>query len=143
LKVTNGLTYSFQEDEIPLLRRELGHGIKSGWDERGLARPRLLFAMLQAAARAEHEKPQVRPGDRTAGFGGAPILPASGQPDTWLTTSEAGGLAGCSQSFMCRVVRRGDVDASRGPGGAWRVDISSLNAWIVSRRRKESDRKAA
>jgi hypothetical protein len=150
LEVTNGLSFSFEGDEIPLLRRELGHGIKWGWDERGRARPRLLFAMLQAAARAERESSQVTAGSGTDEFRDEVFLPASDQPDTWLTIAQAASLAGVSQSFMRRVARRGRADGADGvdawqaaPGAPWRVDIAGLNAWIVSRRRKERDHRAA
>lgn len=145
MDVTKGLNFSVAEDDFALLRREIGHGIRWGWDERGLARPRLLYAMLQALARAEGEKSQVTGGRGTARFCDDPLLPESEQPDTWLTIAEAASLAAVSQSFMRRLAREGhDVHAwQAAPGAPWRVDIASLAAWIVSRRRKEQDRRVA
>ena len=47
-----------------------------------------------------------------------------------------------STGYLRRLIRQGDVEASRDRRGAYLVHMDSLAAWL-SRRRKERDRKAA
>jgi hypothetical protein len=144
LEVVNGLTFSFTQDEVTVLRRQVAEALKFGYVVRGRQLPRLLAEVGRELACASQcrENPQASLANGTAGFRDAPSLSVSEQP-VRLTVKEAACLAKVSEGYMRRLIRRGDVEAIRGYRGAWQVDISSAGAWIASQRRKERDRKAA
>lgn len=71
-----------------------------------------------------------------------PHPPPSDQTPVWLTSSEAAGVAKISESYVRRLARRGDVEATRsGQGGAWMIDAATLQVWLSGR--TEPDRKAS
>lgn len=54
-------------------------------------------------------------------------------PEDWLSTRKAARLAGVSPSYLCRVVRRGDVTARRQRGGGFEIAAASLAVWLGRR----------
>lgn len=123
--------------------RMLSEAIRYGYSARGWPVPPLLAEWRRLLARSAQDRVNWQAAGG-AGPGevcdGAPA-PFSDQPAR-LTVKEAANLAEVSEGHMRRLIRRGDVEASRGHRSAWAVDIPSLAAWISSRR-KEHDRKAA
>lgn len=141
--VPAGLLPVMTPSEADVLGRQLGEAIRWGYTARGWQVPPLLAEWRRILARAaqDHPYPQVSAGDVPSGFRDDTTVPASEQP-VRLTATEAANLAGVSEGYMRRLIRRGDVEASRGRRGAWAVDISSLAAWI-SQRREERNSKVA
>ena len=144
LEVVNGLTFSFTQDEVTVLRRQVAEALKFGYVVRGRELPRLLAEVGRELACADlsRENSQVSVPNGTAGFRDETPLSVSDQP-VRLTVKEAACLARVSEGYMRRLIRRGDVEAIRGHRGAWAVDIPSASVWIASQRRKEHERKAA
>ena len=67
-----------------------------------------------------------------AEFRTGPDLAAWPQP-VHLTVKEAATVAELSEGYVRRVIRRGDVEASRGPRG-YTLTADSLAAWLSRRR---------
>lgn len=140
------------EGDAAALGPQLVQAIRLAFVARGAPPPRLLLDLSEeinrAAGRSARTEPmavspQVSAGCGTAELPAAPDRPSSGQPVGLMTAIEAAEVAQCSASYIRRVIRRGDVQASRDRYGMWRVDPADLAAWLIQRRRKENERKAA
>ena len=130
------------QDEAEALGGELAEALRIAHRARGQHPPARLEAFsgrLNAAARAA--RGQV-PGQASGGPGpargrSARPLPASDQPAT-LTVAQAAVLAEVDPRTVRKWLARRQVEAARGPKGAYRVDIASLAAWISQRRKEDS-----
>ena len=118
---------------------------------RGLPTPTelLTFANRFGAAVQDSASSAQAPQMPTSGLRGtserfrSEPFPSSFAEPVRLSVREAANLANCSEGYMRRCCRRGDVQALQGHRG-WAVDIASLATWISARHRKEHDnRKAA
>jgi hypothetical protein len=114
---------------------------------RGAAPPRHLLDLADEVSRAARAAAEFRPSAQVTGrpgtgrFRSGPTSRACEQPE-WLSVREAARVAKVSDSYVRRLARRRDVEASRGRSGAWLIDANSLTAWADSRNRKECKRKA-
>ncbi|HMH76886.1 MAG TPA: helix-turn-helix domain-containing protein [Candidatus Udaeobacter sp.] len=50
-----------------------------------------------------------------------------------LTTAQAARIAGCSPTYLRRVIHRGELHGTRGRGGGYLVTPAALAAWVVGR----------
>lgn len=135
------------EGDAAALARQLVQVIQLGYVRRGAQPPRLLLDFASAVSRAARgsatpepqraASPQVTAGRGTAELPASADPSWSGQPVGLLTASEAARTAGVSASYLRRVIRRGDVQASQDRWGVWHVDPDGLAAWCGQRRRKE------
>jgi hypothetical protein len=134
------------QDEATALGRQLGETLRLAYRSRGQV-PSLLTAFagrLNAAARAARGRvpAQVSTGCGPAGGRSGAPLPVSDQPVT-LTVAQAAVLAEVDARTVRKWIARRQVEAARGPGGAYEVDIASLALRISERRREDSYPKAA
>jgi hypothetical protein len=135
------------QDEATALGRQLAETLRLAYRSRGQMPPSLLTAFadrLSTAARAA--RGQV-PAQVTAGGGpgkgrSGPPLPVSEQPAT-LTVDQAAVLAEVDPRTVRKWIARREVEAARGPRGAYRVDIASLGLWISEHRKGDCYPKAA
>lgn len=58
---------------------------------------------------------------------------AAWSPEDWLSTRKAARLAGVSPSYLCRVVRRGEVSVRVQRGGGYEIYAASLAVWLGRR----------
>lgn len=137
----------FTEDDAAVLARQFGRALQLAYGAPGRPAPpeRLLdFArqLSEAAGSAgSAQNPRSAPGAEPDRFRTGQFLPLSAQPET-LTVTEAAGAAEVSTGYMRRLIRRGDVTASRDRRSAYLVNTASLVQW-ASGRRKERAQKAA
>jgi excisionase family DNA binding protein len=147
LSIHPGPLVTIERDVCVPLGRHLVEAIRL-YLARGIPPPKLLIDHADEVNQAARsfagfrEEPQVSPARETVEASQGAILPGLPQPD-WLTASEAARLAGCSVQWMRKCLRGGDLTGSRGAGSAWRIDPAELDAWLVGRRRKENEQKAA
>jgi hypothetical protein len=135
------------QDEATALGGQLAAMLKTAYRGYGHAAPSLLEAFsgrLNAAARAARGQDAVQ---ASTGYGpargrSAPPLPVSDQPVT-LTVTQAAVLAEVDARTIRKWIARRQVEAARGPGGAYGVDIASLGLWISERRKGDCYPKAA
>jgi excisionase family DNA binding protein len=130
-------------DEADAAGRMLGEAIKFGYLARGWPVPPLLAEWRRKLASTAQDRltSQVTGGVGTGEDREGDRVQGSEEPAR-LTVQEAGNLTGLSEGYVRKLIRRGAVDAVRGQGSAWAVDIASLAVWI-RQRRKERDHKAA
>ena len=149
MDVLTGPAVVLDRDDCTLLARQLVEAIRSGYTARGRPPPERLLDLanqvstVARGAAGETTSGQLGPRPGTVPCWDAGLAPSWGQPAEGLMIPEAAALAGVCESLVRLWCRRGDVQASRGPRGAWKVDIASLAAVIAVRRRKEHERKAA
>ncbi len=148
MEVLGGPVVVLDGADCAVLGRQLVEALRLGYVARGAAPPRALLDFADQVNRADRSSasgsawacrsgPVAEP--RNPPAAGGP--PSSGQPV--LTATEAARAAEVSAGYLRRVLRRGDVEASRGgPRGSWLVHTDSLAAWI-GQRREETKRKAA
>lgn len=147
MEVLSGpVVVTLSQDDAATLGGQLAEALKLAYRARGQMPPSLLTAFsdrLNVAARAVRGQfpPQASMGRGPSGGQCGPPLPVSDQPAT-LTVALAAALAEVDPRTVRKWIARREVDASRGPRGAWRVDIASLASWINARR-KETELKAA
>jgi hypothetical protein len=127
------------QDEAMALGRQLAETLRLAHRSRGQAPPALLTAFsdrLSAAARAAQGRvpAQASTGSGPAGGRCGPPLPVSEKPVT-LTVGQAAVLAEVDARTVRKWIARRQVEAARGPGGAYEVDIASLGLWISEHRK--------
>lgn len=72
----------------------------------------------------------------TGGFRDGPVG-ASYEASEWLTTPEAANILSVSESYVRRLLRRGELAGSRmGGKGTWIVDAGSVAVWKAEHLRK-------
>ena len=54
---------------------------------------------------------------------------------TWLTPAQAASLLGISRSKLYSLIRTHDIPAAPLPGRGYRINSTSLDAWLKSRER--------
>jgi hypothetical protein len=131
-----------------ILARQLVEAIRLGYTVRSRPPPERLLDFANEVSRVARSAAscratvQVRP--RRDAAERRDVAPGrdSDQP-VRLTIQEAAALAQVGESQARLWCRRGDVQASRGPRGAWEIDLVSLVAVMSARHRKEGYRKAA
>jgi hypothetical protein len=134
-------------DEAEAVGRELAETLRLAHRARGQMPPARLTAFsdrLNAAARAASGRVSAQASTATgppAGRCGAP-LPVSDQPVT-LTVAQAAVLAEVDPRTVRKWIARRQVEAARGPGGGYEVDIASLALRVSERRKEDSYPKAA
>lgn len=126
--------------ELPAMSRQLVEAIRRGYVARGLPPPRLLLDLAAEISRAARGTAGTASGAGQAPCAEPPKFRDGADPErseqpVTLTIREAAERAEVSGSYMRRLARRGDVEASRGDRSAWAVDADSLAAWLVGRRR--------
>jgi excisionase family DNA binding protein len=129
-------------DEADAAGRMLGEAIKFGYLARGWPVPPLMAEWRRKLASSAQDRMNAQV---TMGVGphedrGGGGVQGSEEPAR-LTVQETANLAGLSEGYVRKLIRRGAVDAVRGQGSAWAVDIASLAAWI-RQRRTERDKAA-
>jgi hypothetical protein len=147
--VTSGapsLTFR-DEGEAADFARQLREALKLGYTVRGNHPPRLLRAArdgLSAAFGATGGRTYPQADARRGPSGAAPArdVRLSYEP-AMLTVKEASRLAEVHPRTVRKWIERRHVEARRGPGGAHQVDMGSLTAKIISRRRKGNDESRA
>src|ERR1022692_4449999 len=144
MDVLNGPAIVLDADDCVILARQLGEAIRLGYTVRGRPPPERLLdfanqvsTIARSAARSRANV-QVSPRRDTGESRDVPPERHSDQP-VRLPIREAAALAQICESLVRSWCRRGDVQASRGPRGAWEVDLASLAAVISVRRRKEHE----
>jgi excisionase family DNA binding protein len=125
--------------ELEALGHQLSMAIEYAFTARGKFPPRVLLDFSVAVNRAAGGSAGSARNPALEGFS-----PSSGQLDDTLTVADAARIMECSASYVRRLIRRGDVEASReGHQGAYLVYAESLAAWIASRSRKEATHREA
>lgn len=149
MEVTSGapaITFR-DEGEAAAFARQLREALKLAYGVRHAELPYLLRAArdgLNAAFGATEGRlyPQA---DARRGPSGAALshdARRSYEP-VRLTVEEAARLAEVHPRTVRKWITGRDIEAVRGPRGAHLVDVSSLTAKIISRRRKEDDESKA
>jgi excisionase family DNA binding protein len=135
--------------DCAVLARQLVEAIRLGYTVRDRPPPRALLDLagrLNVIARGSGEDRddcQDTGHDGPGRFRVSLPLPSSGQPATGLTVAEAARLGAVSEGYLRKLIRRGDIEASRdGRSAGYLVRADSVAAW-ASQRREERDRKAA
>lgn len=134
-------------EEAEDVGRELAELLRLSYRARGQLAPARLVAFsdgLNAAARATRGRAsgQVSRGGGPAGGRSASLLPVLEQPAV-LTVAQAAVLAEVDPRTVRKWIARRQVEAARGPAGAYGVDIASLALWISERRKRDCYPKAA
>jgi hypothetical protein len=148
--VLNGPIVILGQADCEVLGRQLAKTLQLAYGAPGRpAPPRHLLSFAAELNRITRgsgeyrENTQVRTGRGTGEFRAEPSSQSCDQP-VWLTVQEAARVAEVSPSYMRRVIRKGDVEASQGHRSAYLVDTSSLAVWISQRERREDhDHKVA
>lgn len=133
------------EAETAALARQLGEAIRLGYTARGNLPPHLLQRVARVVSEGLQGPADVQVSNMAGPYEAAPgrSLPSSRQPDSTLSTDEAARLGKVHPRTIRKWIRRGRVQARRGPRGELRVDIASLAAWLDGRRTEHDDDKAA
>lgn len=148
MEVLSGpVVITLSQDEAAAVGRELAEMLRLAHRGRGQIPPARLTAFsdrLNAAARAAKGRipAQVSTGTGPAGGRYGPPLPVSEKPVT-LTVAQAAVLAEVDARTVRKWIARRQVEAARGPGGAYEVDIASLGLWISEHRKGDCYPKAA
>jgi hypothetical protein len=134
-------------EEAEAVGRELAETLRLAHRARGQVPPARLTAFsdrLNAAAKAAKGRASAQASTGTGLVGGrcGPSLPVSDQPAT-LTVAQAAVLAEVDPRTVRKWIARRQVEAARGPGGAYEVDIASIALRVSERRRDDSYLKAA
>lgn len=143
-----GVVVTFNDEgEAAAFARQFREALRLAYGVRHAELPYLLRAVrdgLNAASGATEGRMYPQAGARRGPSGAAPGHDArrSYEP-VRLTVEEAARLAEVHPRTVRKWITGRDIEAVRGPGGAHLVDMGSLTAKIISRRRKDGDSKAA
>lgn len=100
-------------------------------------------AARQVAADVHQVAVRFRAAELARAGSATPRPAVDAEPPVWeaqtFSTAEAARIASVSSSFMRRVVARGEVVATIGHGGGYRIDAVSFAVWLADR----EERKAA
>ncbi|XUL89735.1 hypothetical protein ACQ86D_26470 [Streptomyces galilaeus] len=92
-------------------------------------------AVIHDVARRFRAEAQVRPRSRTSGTSTNADAALSVQPQM-VTMHEGARLTGASESYLCRLARRGELGAVRAAdGNTWLLDRGLLAIWAEHNRR--------
>lgn len=136
--------------DCALLARVLARAIRRDHGAPGRPPPPLWLLDMAAAAAAVAGAEPAEPRSGWSGAGAEPAEPhggavveRSGQPDV-LSVAEAAMRARVSEGYVRRMIRRGDLEASRDRRqGAYAIDSACFAAWCSARSRTGRSRKAA
>lgn len=127
----SGPALVLDQDDCVILARQLAEVIRLGYTARGRLPPAFLLGCASEVSRVARSAVRSR-ADMQAGLrhstGESRVAPAETDSDqpVRLTIRETAELAQVCESLARRWCRRGDVQASRGPRGAWEVEVEPL-----------------